>query len=697
MALYHDVVDVFDDQVVALMVKMADNISLALDDFERERKQRMTDLANRRLKAMYQSLSAVNEAIMRTSSPSELFQRICDSSVQSGFLVTGVAMAVSESSLRYVAGAARDGDVPTADSIPDISVVDMEQRGFIGEAFVTGKPAFTNDYPAAQGVPPLWKAMGERFGIRSAAAVPILREGRPVGAIAFYLDMLGSIDEEMVSLMTRMAENVAFALDNFDRAEARAEADARIKYLATHDDMTGLPNRLQFSQILNESIKAAGRHQRKFAVLFIDLDRFKVINDTLGHDVGDRFLVETGKRITECLRADDLVARLGGDEFVVVLNEVRGRDYVAKVAKSLMAAIASPMVLSGHECRTTGSIGIAIYPEHGTDGGTLTKRADLAMYEAKISKNDFRFYSKDIKSQSIEGLMLESGLGHALERREFQVHYQPKVSLSTGQVSGVEALIRWYHPELGMVSPDRFVSLAEETGLIVPIGRWVLREACRQNMEWQSMGLPPVSMAVNLSPRQFSDEHLLKDIDEALSDTGMPPELLQVEVTESMMMRHVERCIVTLQGIKGRGIRVAIDDFGTGFSSLGLLDRGFADTLKIDRSFIDKIDAQTAPGKSRGAIPLAIISMGKALDLTVVAEGVETEEQKAFLTKYGCDEMQGYLFSRPLHSSAVVQLLRQQPDPMPLQPYAGKERRRLLDRRRNRGVASAPVKTSILH
>jgi diguanylate cyclase (GGDEF)-like protein len=694
IALYHDVANVFDDEVVALMVKMADNVSLALDDFERERKRHMTDLANRRLKQMYAALSATNEAIMRTSSPAELFQRVCDSAVNgSGFKGAGLVVPTGEHSLRYVAATGRDG-MPSLESLPDVSLLDdgTQTRGLIGEAFTSAKPCFTNDYLNDPRIG-AWRAIGEQFGVMSAASIPILRDGHPVGVIVFYLDMLGAIDEEMVSLMTRMAENIAFALDNFDRAEARAKADARIQYLATHDEMTGLPNRLQFSQILNASIKTSAQHDRKFAVLFIDLDRFKVINDTLGHDVGDRLLAETGRRITGCLRADDIVARLGGDEFVVVLNEVRGRDGVAHVAKNLLAAIGAPTLLSGHECRTTGSIGIAIYPDHGTDEQTLTKRADIAMYEAKADgKNDFRFYSKDIKSQSIESLMLESGLRRALEHREFRVHYQPKVDLSTGDVTGVEALIRWCHPELGMISPVQFIPLAEETGLIVSIGRWVLREACRQNMEWQSLGLPPVTMAVNLSPRQFSDEHLLKDIDEALSDSGMAPEMLQIEVTESMMMRHVERGILLLQQIKSRGIRLAIDDFGSGYSSLGLLDRFPIDTLKIDRSFVAKLDAQSVQGKSRGAIPLAIISMGKALDLTVVAEGVETEEQKAFLTAHGCDEMQGYLFSKPLTSANMVQLLRGEPDPAPLQPF--KDRRRILDRRKNAAIAS---KVAVLH
>lgn len=690
IALYHDIVDVFVDEVVALMVKMADNVALALDDFERERKQRLTDLANYRLKQMYAALSATNEAIMRTLSPAELFQRVCDAAVNgSGFKGAAIAIPVGEDTLRYVAAAGRDGML-SLDCVPEVSLSSPHSSGLICESFRIRQPVFTNDYQSDNRISLSWKEIGKEFGVQSACSVPILCDGCSVGVIVFYLDMLGAIDEEMVSLMTRMAENIAFALKNFERAEARSKADARIQYLATHDELTSLPNRVQFSQILNASIATSAERNSKFAVLFIDLDRFKVINDTLGHDAGDRLLVEIGTRITGCLRADDVVARLGGDEFVVILNEVRGSEGITQVAKNLLVAIGSPMILSGHECRTSCSIGIAIYPDHGIDGQTLTKRADIAMYEAKAEgKDDFRFFSKDIKSQSIEILTLESDLRRALERREFEVHYQPKTSLLTGQVSGVEALIRWRHPEHGMISPMRFVPLAEETGLIVPIGRWVLREACRQNMEWQAMGLAPITMAVNLSPRQFSDQNLLQDIDDALSDSGMPPSMLQIEVTESMMMRHVERSILILQDIKDRGIRLAIDDFGTGYSSLGLLDRFPIDTLKIDRSFVAKLGIKNGVGKSRGAIPLAIISMGKALDLTVVAEGVETEEQKAFLTAHGCDEMQGYLFSKPLSSAAMARLMRLHAEvEISLQPIM-QERRRIPDRRRHNSRMAA--------
>jgi diguanylate cyclase (GGDEF)-like protein len=389
--------------------------------------------------------------------------------------------------------------------------------------------------------------------------------------------------------------------------------------------------------------------------LFIDLDRFKVINDTLGHADGDTLLLEMANRLRQTLRASDVVARLGGDEFVVILPELADEQDVAAVARKLLSVVMKPVMLRGQECRVTASIGVALYPENGDDEQTLTKNADMAMCLAKEEgKNDFRCFSNDMKTQSIERLMLETNLRKALEREEFVLYYQPKIDLRTGKITGVEALLRWDQPDLGILPPTQFIPLAEETGLIVPIGRWVLRTACEQHMAWQCDGLPPICMAVNLSPRQFQYEHLLRDIDETLAATGIPPELLELEITESMVMQNVERAIDLLTKIKERGVRLAMDDFGTGYSSMALIKRFPIDTLKIDRSFIRDLpnDADDM------AIADAIIGLGKALRLTIVAEGVETMEQEAFLRDHACDEMQGYLFSRPVSAESIPTLLR---------------------------------------
>jgi len=442
---------------------------------------------------------------------------------------------------------------------------------------------------------------------------------------------------------------------------SRKRAEERIQYLATHDGLTGLPNRLMFMQLLGLSIETARRYGRQLAVLFIDLDRFKIINDTLGHEAGDVLLREISVRLRECLRAADVVARLGGDEFVVLLQEV-DPERAASVARDILAVVMKPVVILGQECRVTASIGVCLHPDSGQDDQAIMKNADMAMYLAKEEgKNNFQFFTSGMKPQSIERLSLESNLRRALELDEFSLHYQAKVNFKSGAITGVEALLRWYNPELGSVPPTRFIPLAEDTGLIVPIGAWVLRTACAQSVAWQKQGLPPVCLSVNLSMRQLNDEGLLSEIERVLAETGLAPELLELEVTESTIMHNAERAVRVLTAIKNLGVRLAIDDFGTGYSSLAHLKRFPIDTLKVDRSFIREVpnDAEDR------AIAEAIIAMGKTLSLTVVAEGVETPEQQAFLSDRHCDEMQGYYFSTPVAAQDFAELLREY-SPKPL-------------------------------
>ena len=435
---------------------------------------------------------------------------------------------------------------------------------------------------------------------------------------------------------------------------ARKRAEERIQYLATHDGLTGLPNRAMFGQLLNLAVETSRRYERQFAVLFIDLDRFKVINDTLGHEAGDVLLREMAARLRECLRASDVVARLGGDEFVVLVQEVSDVGQVSSVARNILSAVMKPVVILGQECRVTASIGVCMHPEEGQDEQSVMKNADMAMYLAKEEgKNNYQFYSNRMKAHSIERLALETNLRRALELEELALAYQAKVNFKTGAITGVEALLRWNNPQLGTVSPAQFIPLAEETGLIVPIGRWVLRTACAQNVAWQKAGLPPVKMSVNLSMRQLNDEGLAREIDSVLRETGMDPSLLELEITESMIMHNAERAVKILSTIKALGVRLAIDDFGTGYSSLAHLKRFPIDTLKVDRSFIREIPSDAEDR----AIAEAIIAMGKTLSLTVVAEGVETPEQQAFLSERACDEMQGYYFSTPVPPDQFATLL----------------------------------------
>ena len=473
----------------------------------------------------------------------------------------------------------------------------------------------------------------------AATAQRKLLTGPPTGSVVTTL-----ADGRIISISHRPLPDGGLVA-TFDDVTEQRRAEVRASFLATHDDLTALPNRVVFSQSVSEAVKIGRRYGQQFAVMFVDLDRFKIINDTLGHSAGDALLIEIAKRLTQSVRESDLVSRIGGDEFVILLRKVSDADQVTTVARKILSIVVKPLTIHGQECRVTASIGISLFPSDAQDGETLIKNADAAMYAAKEDgRNAFRFHSQEIKNQSIERLMLETSLRRALERNELLLYYQPKRDLGRGGISGVEALLRWNHPDLGLLQPSRFIPLAEETGLIVPIGKWVLETACAQDMAWQRQGLPAIRIAVNLSPRQFADPNLLDDIGAALERSGMPPELLELEITESMMMQNVEHTVQVLTAIKSLGITLAIDDFGTGYSSMSLVKKFPIDVLKIDRSFVREI----VHDSEDKAIADAIIALGRALDLTIVAEGVETVEQEAFLRAHNCDEIQGYLISKPL-------------------------------------------------
>ncbi len=645
----------FSPELTELLQRLAENVSFALDNFARADEKAKAEEQKDRLTRMFAALSATNEAIMRAKTRAEMFDLVCEAAANGGkFTSTTISLANPDSDFLDIVTVAGPTAETTRNVKVSISADRPEGRGLSGAAFRSRHACISNDY-LADPQASAFHAVIRSDGAKSGAAFPLLIRGQAVGVMLFLSAEKDTFTPEFAELLQRLADNVSFALENFDRADEKTRADERIEYLAAHDSLTKLPNRETFNELLRNAIESARRNQRQFAVLFIDLDRFKVINDSLGHDAGDLLLVEVANRLRHTLRSSDVVARLGGDEFVVILGETAESHDVERIARNLLSVLSQPLQLSGHECHTTASIGIARYPSDGADVQMLTKKADMAMYRAKEDgKNAFRFFTKEVKTQSIERLTLESALRRALERDQFELHYQPKVEMTTGQITGVEALLRWTHPDLGVLSPAQFIPLAEETGLIVPVGRWVLREACAQNMAWQRRGLRPISMAVNLSPRQFTDEHLLQDIDEALAASGMSPVLLQLEVTESMVMRNVSRAVKVLDAIQSRGIRLAIDDFGTGYSSMSLMKQFPIDTIKIDRSFVRDLPRDSEDQ----AIAQAIISMGKALGMTVIAEGVETAEQQAFLQDHACDEMQGFLFSKPLPPQQVADLLR---------------------------------------
>jgi diguanylate cyclase (GGDEF)-like protein len=411
-----------------------------------------------------------------------------------------------------------------------------------------------------------------------------------------------------------------------------------------------------FNERLASAISLAQRHRRTLAVLFIDLDRFKVINDTLGHEAGDEVLREAAARLTQNLRRGDTVARLGGDEFIVLLEDIPDPVYVGSVSQKLIGALSAPFSIREREYRVTASIGVSAYPADGTDPETLLKHADIAMYRAKEQgRNAFEFYSEQLSAGSLERLKLESGLRCAIERNELTLHFQPQIEACTGRIVGMEALVRWQHPEMGLLAPARFIRLAEETGLIVPVGDWVMHAACTAHREWQRMRLPPARIAVNLSPRQFLHAGLVKDTLRAFEDTGCSGRFVEMEITESMVMHDPANAVATLAELKQSGVRIAMDDFGTGYSSLAHLKRFPIDSIKIDRSFI----ADVPNDEGNVAITQAIIAMARTLQLRVTAEGVETAAQFNFLRSRGCDEVQGYYFSPPLPFDEATVLLEQ--------------------------------------
>jgi diguanylate cyclase (GGDEF)-like protein/PAS domain S-box-containing protein len=436
----------------------------------------------------------------------------------------------------------------------------------------------------------------------------------------------------------------------------RKVAEARIQFLADSDALTGLPNRRLLQDRLTQALAIARRQKSRVALLFLDLDTFKNINDSLGHSVGDLLLQELAERLKTWGRKQDTVARVGGDEFLIVLTELKDITDAAVAAERLLDGIIGEYSIRGHALNITCSLGISIFPEHGTDPETLMKNADAAMYNAKQNgRNNFRFFTDEMNAQVVERLTLENSLRLALEKKELFLMYQPQMDMATGKTVGLEALLRWKHPELGLVPPDRFIRIAENSGLILPIGEWVLRTVCCQARKWQEEGLPAVTVAVNVSAIQFRQEGFCGLIQRVLHETGLAPQYLELELTESVLLANAEVVLSVVQELRAMGLTLAIDDFGTGYSSLSYLKKFPVSRLKIDRSFIRDV----AVNPDDAAITGAIISMAKSLRLKVIAEGVENEAQMSFLRTQQCDEIQGYYFSKPLAVDKVADKLRQ--------------------------------------
>ena len=461
-------------------------------------------------------------------------------------------------------------------------------------------------------------------------------------------------DEHMIKLREANSHLVTATIEAYKLAEQVQAAQVQLDYLARHDVLTGLPNRLLLNDRLAQAIALARRQGKQLALMFLDLDRFKYINDSLGHAVGDQLLQLVAKRLTACVRSSDTVCRQGGDEFVILLADIEQSADAGLSAQKILTALVVPYFINQHELAVTVSIGISIYPNDGQDADLLIRNADTAMYHAKAGgRNNFQFFEQRMSILAVERHSIEVGLRRALERHEFVLYYQPKINLHSNKIVGVEALIRWQHPERGLLLPGDFISIAEDSGVILPIGRWVLREACSQAQVWLHAGLPPVIIAVNTSAAEFGAKGFVENIRRTLAETGLEPRHLELELTESVLMRDAESANALLHMLADLGVRVAVDDFGTGYSSLSYLKQFPIDTLKIDQSFVN--DVTSDPDDA--AIVGAVTSMGKSLNLCVIAEGVETPEQCAFLVAQHCDEGQGYYFGRPMPPEALAALL----------------------------------------
>ncbi|MDG4552261.1 MAG: EAL domain-containing protein [Candidatus Contendobacter sp.] len=612
-----------------------------------------------RLSHCYVALGRTSAAIMRCADPQELFRQICRIVAdldQIRIVVIEFVEPTTGAFQRAAQASATSGRLHAPASAPLSGNSSLpEGWGPIGIAFRQGAPAVCNDFPADPSLQ-IWRPTAEALAIQAGAAFPLRRNNQVVGCLSAYAAERDFFNADLIDLLTQLAGEVSFALDLFERENQRKRAEERIHHLATHDALTGLPNRTLLLDRLAQALHAAQRKKNYVGVLFLDLDHFKTINDSQGHGVGDQLLQAISQRLRDVVRREDTLARQGGDEFILVLADLSEPAAAGWVAEHLLQALRAPFVLDHQALHVAASIGISIYPLDATDPPTLIRFADSAMYQAKADgRAHYAFFTAELNVRVSELFTLSNELRQALERDEFVLHYQPQIDLATGRPVGVEALIRWQHPRRGLIPPGRFIPVAEETGLIDPIGEWTLRAACAQGRLWRDAGLPPLSVAVNLSARQWLQPHLENQVIDALQSAGLEPRWLELEITENLLMRDTDKMIETMRRLRAGGVQFAVDDFGVGYSSLRYLKRFPVSRIKIDQSFVRDI-----PGDpDDAAIATAIIRMGKSLRLTVVAEGVENPEQLRFLGEQGCDVAQGYHFSKPLSAPECAEYLAQ--------------------------------------
>ncbi len=636
--LYSAEVNAFDEAARDLLIEMAMDISFALDNFDREAERK-------RLELQSENERSVLELLARGESLPALLSHLAGSyeAMYPGMLCS--VLLLSQDGRHLVHGAAPSLPAAYCKAIDGTAI--GENTGSCGTAACTGKTVIVTDIAHD----PLWqdyKELALENGLAACWSVPILStQGQVLGTFALYYSASRSPQAAEMAALERGAHLASLAIE-------RAQSEARIVKLANFDALTGLPNQMLLKDRIAHAMSMSQRGAAQMAVLFLDLDHFKNINDTLGHRIGDELLIQLAARLKALLREEDTLSRLGGDEFILVLTAINA-DGAAHVAEKVLATVAQAYHIDQFELVVTPSVGIAMYPSDGTDFDRLYQSADVAMYRAKMDgRNCFRFYTAEMQERSARRLQLENALRHALARKQFQLHYQPQISMQDGRVTGAEALLRWQHPELGMVSPAEFIPVAEESGLILSIGEWVLRTAVQQAKRWMDSGQTAITIAVNLSAVQFRQANLPELVVQILEEANLPPQYIELELTESVAMEVPLAAIAVMDELYARGIRMSIDDFGTGYSSLSYLRKFKINKLKIDQSFVCNITEDT----ESHAIVTAIITLAGSLGFQTIAEGVETAGQLEFLRLKGCNEAQGYYFSKPLDALQFEMFMR---------------------------------------
>lgn len=616
-------------------------------------RQKSSEESQKELNRALRLLSHCNQILIHAQDEQKLLNDICRLIVETGgYLMTWVGFAEHDVDKTVRPVAEFGYDLGYLESIK-ISWADNETgRGPTGVSIRTGQPSVNQDYLTNPKMQP-WRDAAIQRGYQSSISLPLKDGDRSFGALAIYSAKPNSFFAEEVKLLEEMADDLAFGISTLRAHVQRRAAEHQLAFLAHHDPLTRLPNRLLLRNRFDTAIKAG--QGENLAMLFLDLDNFKEINDSLGHAVGDELLVQVVERLQGCLDDAHTLSREGGDEFVVLLPDISGIEQVSRVAQEILNAACESFDIESNTLHTSFSIGISMYPDDGADFETLRTNADIALYRAKEGgRNNYRFFTRQMNIDAKRRMQIQTDLHSALRNLDFRLHYQPQIDIGSGRIIGMEALIRWQHAHGKLVPPDQFIPVAEQSGLIIPIGEWVLEQACRQAVIWQTQGLPALVMAVNLSAVQFRHGNIAETVAEVLRMTGLAASSLELELTESILLQDTETSIKTLHTLKEIGVKLSIDDFGTGYSSLSYLKRLAVDKLKIDQTFVRDLGEDT----DNQEIVRAIIQLGHILKLEIIAEGVETAEQLAYLRVFGCDQIQGYLFSRPLSPEHIPSLFK---------------------------------------